>query len=591
MAASPGAVAAGHAGILRGAEGRGKSPAALFAHARRRRGAPGRGGRGGMTDLAADVAVIGSGPSGATLACRLAEAGIDVLVLERGGWIDHDALARDAPDWELRRRGPLNANPNIRRAPADDPVDDADSPIKPMIGNAVGGGSVWWSAHVPRFRPEDFRVGSLDGVGADWPLDHGDLAPHYAEVEAMWGVARVPGDPSAGPGQTGPHAPMPTIGAHGRRVAAAFDRLGWHWWPVDLVVGRSGGAAGEARCTHIGPCDLGCPARIRSGADTGILGRALAAGARLETGIRVLRLESAGDRVTAALCRRGAEQEVRVEAKTYVLAANGLGTPRLLLLSASPDWPDGLANGSGLVGRGLMLHPYGRADGLFDAPLGGWAPGESAGIVSFEFLPTWPGRGFVRGLKLQLTPGPPPAALARGAVTGRPLPWGPGHHAAFERVFDRMLGMTVCAEDLAEDHNRVTLSARLRDRDGLPAARMVYRLSDNSRRALDFGLDRAAEVLREAGATACFRTPLRDQAGFHLMGTARMGTDPARSVVDSHGRCHEVANLVVADASAFVTASCVNPTATAQALALRAADRLISARKTGPAGDCRLYYK
>ena len=493
-----------------------------------------------------------------------------MLIIERGDWPDYAAMARDAPDYALRRQGILNANPNIRRGAADDRVDDADSPVKPMIGNAVGGGSVWWSAHVPRFRPEDFRTHTLDGVGQDWPLSYADLAPYYAEVEAMWGVASVPGDPSAVPDRNAPLAPLPGIGAHGARMAAALDRLGWHWWPVDLVVGPDEGP----RCSHPGPCDIGCPSRVRSSADR-LVREAVAAGARLVTGTRVLRLDTgADDRVRAALCRRG-EEPLRIEADTFVLAAGGLGTPRLLLLSDSPCFPQGLANGSGLVGRCLMLHPYGRIDGQFDAPLGAWAPQEIAGIVCLEFLQTNAASGAVRGVKLQLTTGPGPEALVRGAGAGVPIPWGADHHKVLEARFDRICGFTVCAEDLAERDNRVTLSDRIADRDGLPAARMIYEVSDNSRQLLEFGLDRAGEILREAGAGTLHRTPLRDQAGFHLMGTARMGWDPTGSVTDPQGRCHDVANLFIADASTFVTSSCLNPTATAQALALRVADAIL----------------
>jgi choline dehydrogenase-like flavoprotein len=184
-----------------------------------------------------------------------------------------------------------------------------------------------------------------------------------------------------------------------------------------------------------------------------------------------------------------------------------------------------------------MLHPYGRIDGLFDTQLGAWAPGEAAGLVSFEFYAARPEHGFVRGLRLQLTPGPGPLALAKGAVVGIPLPWGAGHHGAFADRFDRSCGFTVCSEDLAAPENRIVLSDTLRDSDGMPAPKWIYRVSDNSRRALDFGLDRAAEVLREAGALETFRTPLRSQAGFHIMGTARMGTDPqTRLSIPSAGR-------------------------------------------------------
>lgn len=530
-----------------------------------------------MRDYSADVVVIGAGPTGAAVAWRLASQGIDTICIDRGGWYDYAAVNRDAPDWEARRGGQLHANPNIRDGANDYPVDDVDSPIKPMIGNGVGGSSIYWSAHVPRFRPEDFRINTLDGVGDDWPVSYNDLASYYALNEARWGVASFPGDPSAPPHGNGALT-LPTVGAHGRRIAAAFDRFGWHWWPVDLVVGRDGDASGTPHCTHIGPCDLGCPSRIRSGADRAYAQDAVAAAARFLTSTRVLRLEhDAAGLVTAAICR-DATGDFRVTGSRFVLSANGMGTPRLLLLSASASFPDGLANRSGLVGRNLMLHPYARVDGRFDEPLGAWVSGEKAGLVSFEFYATRPEHGFKRGLKLQLTGGPGPLAIARGAVYGDMLPWGEGHHDAFAQRFDHTCGFTVCAEDLAEPANRISLSPTLLDGDGLPAPKMTYALSENSRQILDFGMARADEVLREAGALETFHTPLRSEAGFHIMGTARMGNDPATSVVDPYGRCHDVPNLFLADASVFVTSAAINPTATAQALALRTADHLIATR-------------
>src|SRR5215213_1592184 len=226
-----------------------------------------------MSDIVADVVVIGAGPTGSAAAWRLAQAGLDVVCIERGDWFAYDTIGRDEPDWEMRRASVLHSNPNIRCGPFDEPVDDSETPIKPMIGNAVGGGSIFWSAHVPRFRPEDFRIATVDGVGEDWPVTYDDLAPFYAENERRLGTAFVPGDPSAPPREA--HGlTMPTIGAHGRRFAAAFDRLGWHWWPVDLVVGRDADDPGALHCTHIGPCDLGCPSRIRSGADRAYMGDA-----------------------------------------------------------------------------------------------------------------------------------------------------------------------------------------------------------------------------------------------------------------------------------------------------------------------------
>ena len=227
-----------------------------------------------------------------------------------------------------------------------------------------------------------------------------------------------------------------------------------------------------------------------------------------------------------------------------------------------------------------MLHPHARVDGLFPQRLGSWSRGQTAGLVCLQFLPTSSDRGFVRGFKMQFSPpGGAAAPVRRGAVGGA-IPWGAGHHAAYAARFDHVVGLTICIEDLPEPDNRIELSERLIDRDGAPAPRMIYRLSAMSRRSLDFAIARAEEALRRAGATEIAVDPLKAQAGFHLMGAARMGTDPETSVVDPFGRCHDVPNLFVADASTFVTASAMNPTATAQALALRTADHIVHTRRT-----------
>ena len=516
-------------------------------------------------DIAADVAVIGAGPTGAAAAWRLAAAGVRVACIERGSWFDHARVPADEAERTRLARGPLNPNPNLRRGPADYPIEDDGSPIKPLIGNGVGGGSVYWAAHAPRFRPEDFRVFSDDGAADDWPLDYDELAPWYTLNERRIGLAWRPGDP-LGPEREGRPRPLPPVGPAGERIARAFERLGWHCWPVDLVVGRGAAADGTAECRHRGPCHVGCPGRVRAGADRAYVRPALSAGVRLLRRTRVLGLEhDPRARVTAAVCA-GRNGRFRVTADRFVLAANGIGTPRLLLASASGAFPRGLANGSGLVGRRLMLHPYAWADGWFPEPLEQPA-GRTAGLISLEFGSTRTERGFLRGLKLQLSVGAP----APGVRFDRYERDGadPRAHVA---------GLSVCAEDLPEPENRVVLSSTGADEDGIPLPRMIYRVSPNTRAILDFGLERAGEVLREAGAVTVAPTSLKSEAGFHLMGTARMGDDPDASVVDRFGRCHQVPNLFIADASTFVTASALNPTATAQALALRTADHIAAGR-------------
>ena len=160
-----------------------------------------------------------------------------------------------------------------------------------------------------------------------------------------------------------------------------------------------------------------------------------------------------------------------------------------------------------------------------------------------------------------------------GMSQGR-LPWGADHHAAYDDIWDRTAGMVVICEDLPDRENRVTLDPELKDADGIPAPKIHYRLSENSRKMLDHAVARGSEVLAAAGAKETLSEAPLPPAGWHLMGTARMGTDPASSVVDPFGRCHDVKNLFIVDGSVFVTAGGVNPTNTLQAIALHVADHM-----------------
>lgn len=523
------------------------------------------------------MAIVGAGASGAAAAWKLSCAGFDVVCLEQGGQIPPESGPSAQTDWEWTRLGRWHPNPNVRRLAADYPVLADGSPIQPLMVNGVGGGTVMWSCHMPRFHPSDFRMASLDGIGDDWPISYQDLAPYYAENERLTGVSGLAGDPAYPPlpaRQTGP-APL---GPAGERVAAAFDRLGWSWWAADLAL-NTVARDGRGACNHCGPCELGCPRQAKSSVDITYWPKAIGAGTRLLTEARVTGIEvDKQDRARAVLWvdRSGAAH--RLAAGTVLLAANGVGTPRLLLLSATGRQPNGLANRSGLVGRRLMLHPLARVTGRFDSPVFGHRGIAAGAMVSHHFYETDPARGFARGVKLQLLRAHGPMLVALGSTMPR-LPWGRGHHGRFEQVFSHTAGLSICADDLPEPDNRVVLDASARDDSGLPAARMIYRVGPNSRRALDFGIAVAREALTEAGAVELHEQPIIADAGFHLMGTARMGDDADASVTDRWGHCHDVRNLWVIDGSLFVTAAAVNPTHTLQALALRAADRLITIRR------------
>ena len=309
---------------------------------------------------------------------------------------------------------------------------------------------------------------------------------------------------------------------------------------------------------------------------------AIAHGARLVTGARVRRLET-NERglVTGATWLDRDGREHFQAASTVVLAANGIGTPRLLLLSSSPRHPDGLANSSGLVGRRLMMHPFASVTGLFDEELESWQGHFGCSIESFEFYETDERRGFVRGAKWGLAPTGGPVNAALPSRAGEQV-WGEEHHLHVRNRLGRGASWGLFGEDLPDESNQVTLSTSATDSSGLPAPELHYRVSDNSRRLLDFHIAKASESLVEAGAHTVEVDRLMRYSGWHLLGTARMGSDPATSVVDEWNRAHDVPNLYVVDGSCFVTSGGVNPTSTICALALRAADHLV--HDPSPAG-------
>jgi choline dehydrogenase-like flavoprotein len=212
--------------------------------------------------------------------------------------------------------------------------------------------------------------------------------------------------------------------------------------------------------------------------------------------------------------------------------------------------------------------------GGFPERLDGYKGPTGCGLMSQEFYETDLSRGFVRGYSFESVRGMGPMSTALWAMGAGRLPWGAGHHEAFASTFGRTAGLLAICEDLPEAHNRVTLSDSLADAHGIPAPKVEYTLSENSQRMLAHGVARAQEALAAAGAVQTWvESPLR-VAGWHLMGTARMGTDPARSVVNEWGRAHDVRNLFVIDGSVFPTSGAVNPTCTIQAFALHAADQI-----------------
>ncbi|WP_327404479.1 GMC family oxidoreductase [Streptomyces sp. NBC_01288] len=533
---------------------------------------------------ACDVVIVGGGASGAVTATRLAESGYSVICLEQGDDPNYSRLSPDQPGHELNRTRYFSANPNRRAAPADYPIEVTDADIVPQMWNGVGGSTVLYAAAWHRMRPSDFRTRTVEGIGDDWPLAYADLAPYYQRVEADFGVSGVGGDPQY-PDRFDLPMPPAVFGPLEQRLAEAHNRLGWHWWPGSNAIATARTST-LAPCVRRGTCMTGCTDGAKGSVDRTHWPRAERLGVRLIRGARALSVETDQRGLATGVLyvdRAGGPPHLQ-RASVVVLAANGVGTPRLLLASASKDHPDGLGNSSsGLLGKRLMMHPMSSVEGVFEDFFDSWQGPSGQRVYSLQFADAHEANGGrARGAKWQLMGSGSPLEVARLLHWRGRASWGEAFHREVVKRFGRSAFWTVISEDMPYEDNRVTLDASLTDAHGLAAPKITYRISDDTRRVLRFNEQRAAESLTAAGAYETTTSTAPPETGWHLLGTARMGDDPATSVVDPWGRAHDVPNLYVFDGSVFPTSGPVNPTGTIAALALRNTEALMSSSRFQP---------
>lgn len=511
-----------------------------------------------------DVVIIGAGCGGAAFAWQLKRRAphLKIVCLERGGWPDPLRMPAKTMRWQRAIMEDWASNPNLRikaggyRGSNDYAIDEDASVFKTLMWNGVGGSTVAWAAHFPRLHPSDFRVRSLDGVADDWPFDYFDLEPWYDLNDEIMGVAGLDGDPAYPPKRRRAMPPL-AFGAVANRAARAFSDLGWHWWPVDAAI-NSVPHDGRDACNHCGPCLTGCISKAKSSVDLTYWPKSIALGVELRTIAIARTIEIEAGRATGVIYADRNDEEHFLPAQAVVVAGNGIGTARLLLASGV-DSP--------ALGRNLMFHPAAYVRGLFKDRLDGPVGPVGCSIYSHEFYETDRARGFERGVHLQLSR---ENALLVQASRLSPL-WGEAPQAQLREEFLHTMPILVLAEDLPETDNRVSLT-NTEERDGLPGVKIDYRISERAQKSLDFGLARAEEVLKAAGAYRTVRVSPAPLTGWHLLGTARMGSDAKTSVTDGKGRCHAVPNILIADGSLFPTVGAANPASTIGAVALKLAD-------------------
>jgi len=503
----------------------------------------------------ADAVVVGAGACGSLVAKELAGRGLSVVVLEAGPRFDAPG---DLPNDEANPAKIIWTDPRVFAG---------RDGVAPKMGTGVGGGTLPWLGVAPRFTPADFRTRSAEGYGADWPLGYDDLRGHYAAVERDLGVA----------GECGPFAPeqydLPMRphppNWHAQVLARGARALGAHPFAPPIAI-NSTEYDGRPACIYCGWCASGCPTGAKATAGAVYLAPAERLGATVVSGAFVHRVTHDRGRATGVLYRDAAGREHSQPGRVVVLAAHAVETPRLLLLSAS----GGLANSSGLVGRGLMSHPTWQVFGTFAEPVNAYKGMQMGHVMVQDYLAPDPARGCARGfilLSYMMTP-----------VTYANLS-GIGHGPALKDFlydYAHTAAWWAHAEGELCDDNRVTLDPAVADARGEPAARVTYEWTANDRALVAAARDKAVEMMHASGAR---RVRVGLQYAAHAMGGCRMGDDPRSSVVDRFGRAHDVPNLFVCDTSMFVTSAGVNPTLTAMALARRSIDP-IAATVRGEAG-------
>jgi choline dehydrogenase-like flavoprotein len=275
------------------------------------------------------------------------------------------------------------------------------------------------------------------------------------------------------------------------------------------------------------------------------------------------------------------ERNVHLQkAKAIVVCANGAETPRLLLLSANKQFPNGLANSSGLVGKYLMFNSGAVAIGVFEQPLNEYK-GFTVSRILHDFYELDPQKvGFYGGGGLDARFGSTPVSFAMGELPPGTPRWGKGFKDALAYNYTRTMEVMSHGTSLAVENNSFSLDPELKDAWGLPALRVTYKDHPDDLKLANWLNARSLELLDAAGAQKKWSFPVGEQQfGVHLLGTCRMGGDPKTSVINADHRTHDVKNLFLCDGSSLVTSGRGQPTMTIEALAFRAADRITALAK------------
>lgn len=511
----------------------------------------------------AEVVVIGTGAGGGNVIRELCLSGVRVVALEAGPRLDAD---KDFEEDEVAMFNKLSWL---------DPVGVTGQDVTgsaAWICKTVGGSTTHWAGAALRMQPHEFKAkttyGDIEGADlADWPIDYETLVPYYEKAERLLGVS----------GRVMPFAPGNTNFLALKRGA---DALGLNAHPGYMAINTED-YDGRGMCTQRGYCFQGCRNEAKWSSLFEAIPKAEATGwLDLRPNCQALSIstDSTG-RATGVVYADPDGRIVEQKAQHVVLAGNSIQTPRLLLNSATSRFPDGLANGSGAVGRYYMRHMTASSYAKFPDPIHAYKGITMMGIVDAFHDNRPEERGFVAGFHLEtimlgpaftavfVSPGPLTSTQGSRALWGEPL-------ADLMESYTHLAGLWIVGEDLPQAENRVTVDPHRKDQFGMPVPLVAVTDHPNDTAMREYAWAKAREIYQAAGATKVWDTP--PYPATHNLGTCRMGADPETSVVNQFGQAHEVPNLFIADGSVFPTSGSENPTLTISALAIRQADYIMS---------------
>lgn len=523
--------------------------------------------------MSADVVVIGSGVCGSLAAHRLASAGVSVIILEAGPRIDRGEITanyRSSP-WKSDFVHPYPMTDWAEREsyhPTPNHYLDQAGPVayKAEYLRVVGGTTWHWAAQAWRVLPNDMRIKTLYGVGKDWPITFNDLEPFYYEAEVKMGVS---GDPASGSPRQQPFPMTPVVPSYLEQRAK--ERLGSAYPLVANSCARNSrsydsrpACCGNNNCMPICPIDAQYHGGIAAAAAEG-------AGAKLVPNASVYRLvHDAKGRISAVHYYDQNKESHEVTGKVFILAANGIESPRLLLMSASDKYRNGLANSSDMVGRNLMDHP--NCGLTFEADEELWAGRGPMSPSSIQTMRDGAFRSEHAAFRLNINNASFASSVAEGLI--KKGVYGKELDQQIRAKAARMVNLKNVLEQLPDPKNRVTLSDK-KDWLGLPRPKLYWSIDDYVLKGTERTKEEFTNIAKLMGGTNLKFTPDGKFGNSqHITGTMSMGHDPRDSVVDAYGRTHDHDNLFIASTGIMPTSATVNSTLTGVALALRSAERI-----------------